>query len=69
MSRYASNQEVVRFFASHGITVTHVRRDGDVRHLRVGDEPLTLPMPARSDECLHLVRKLIARQADGTQES
>ncbi|GEP43285.1 hypothetical protein [Brevifollis gellanilyticus] len=59
MSRYASNQDVVRFFASHGIEVTHVRREGDLRHLRVKDHPLTLPMPASPDECLRIVRECI----------
>ena len=63
MSRYASNQEVVQFFASHGIEVTQVRRDGPLRHLRVNDEPLTLPMPASPDECLRIVRDCIARTA------
>jgi hypothetical protein len=62
MSRYASNQDVVRFFAAHGITVTHVRREGDLRHLRVHDRPLTLPMPASPDECLRIVRDAIATQ-------
>ncbi|MDZ4404077.1 hypothetical protein [Prosthecobacter sp.] len=63
MSRYASNQEVVRFFASHGIEVTQVRREGELRHLRVHGQPLTLPMPASADECLRLVRKCLARSA------
>ena len=56
MSRYASNQEVARFFAGHGIEVTHVRREGDLRHLLVHGHPLTLPMPASAEECLRLVR-------------
>ncbi len=60
MSRYASNQEVVRFFASHDIEVTQVRREGDLRHLRVNGQPLTLPMPASADECLRLVRECLA---------
>ncbi|MFN0080616.1 MAG: hypothetical protein ACKVY0_29460 [Prosthecobacter sp.] len=63
MSRYASNQEVVRFFAAHGIEVTQVRREGGLRHLRVHDLPLTLPMPASADECLRLVRECLARTA------
>lgn len=63
MSRYASNQEVTYFFATHGIEVTHVRRVGPLRHLRVHGEPLTLPMPASPDECLRIVRDCIARQA------
>lgn len=61
MSRYASNQEVVRFFASHDIEVTHVRREGDLRHIRVHGQPLTLPMPACADECLRIVRDAIAQ--------
>lgn len=61
MSRYASNQEVERFFASHDIEVTHVRREGDLRHLRVHGQPLTLPMPASADECLRIVRDAIAQ--------
>jgi len=60
MSRYASNQDVVRFFAAHDIAVTHVRRDGNLRHLRVHGRPLTLPMPASPDECLRIVRDAIA---------
>lgn len=63
MSRYASNQEVMRFFASHGIEVTHVRREGDLRHLRVHGLPVCLPMPASADECLRLVRAHLAAQA------
>jgi hypothetical protein len=62
MSGYASNQDVVQFFARHGIEVTQVRREGDLRHLRVKGQPLTLPMPASPDECLRLVRECIARQ-------
>ena len=50
MSRYASDQEVVQFFASHGIVVTDVHRVGMSRHLRVQGEPMTLPMPASPDE-------------------
>ncbi len=57
MSRYASNQEVVRFFASHGIEVTNVRREGDWRHLKVNGRPVNLPMPASPDECLRIVRE------------
>lgn len=60
MSRYASNQDVVRFFASHGITVTHVRREGPLRQLRVCGRPLTLPMPASPEECLRIVRECLA---------
>ena len=60
MSRYASNQEVTRFFAAHGIEVTNVRRDGDVRQLRVHGHPVTLPMPASPEECLRIVRQSIA---------
>ncbi|MES2594210.1 MAG: hypothetical protein V4662_02685 [Verrucomicrobiota bacterium] len=59
MSRYASNQDVVRFFASHGIEVTNVRREGGLRHLRVKDYPFTLPMPASPEECLRMVRECI----------
>lgn len=65
MSRYASNQEVARFFAEHGIEVTHVRREGDLRHLRVHGQPLTLPMPASAEECLTRVRESLALAADG----
>jgi hypothetical protein len=60
MSRYASNQDVVRFFAAHDIEVTHVRREGAVRHLNVQDRPLTLPMDASPDECLRRVREGMA---------
>ena len=60
MSRYASNQEVTRFFASHGIEVTNVRREGEVRQLRVHGHPVTLPMPASPEECLRIVRQCIA---------
>ena len=67
MSRYASNQEVVRFFASHDIEVTHVRREGELRHLRVHGQPLTLPMPASADECLRLVRERLAAQETAVQ--
>ena len=69
MSRYASNQEVVRFFASHDIEVTHVRREGELRHLRVQGQPLTLPMPASADECLRLVRECIARTPSPAADS
>ena len=67
MSRYASNQEVVRFFASHDIEVTHVRREGELRHLRVHGQPLTLPMPASADECLRLVRECLSTQEVAVQ--
>ena len=70
MSRYASNYEVTQFFASHGIEVTHVHREGPVRHLRVNGQPLTLPMPASPEECLRIVRDFIAAQeAAGTTPS
>lgn len=62
MSRYASNQDVVRFFASHGIAVTHVRREGSLRQLRVGGRPLTLPMPASPEECLRIVQECLAKE-------
>ena len=61
MSRYASDQEVVQFFASHGIVVTDVCRVGMSRHLCVQGQPMKLPMPASPDECLRLVREHIAR--------
>ena len=61
MSRYASNQDVTHFFATHGIVVTHVRREGDLRHLRVQGQPLTLPMPASPEECLRIVREFAAQ--------
>lgn len=61
MSRYASNQDVVRFFAAHSIEVTHVRREGDVRHLQVNQQPVTLPMDASPDECLRRVRENMAQ--------
>ncbi|MBK8092465.1 MAG: hypothetical protein IPK32_10935 [Verrucomicrobiaceae bacterium] len=61
MSRYASDQEVVEFFADHGIVVTDVQRIGMSRHLRVQGHPLTLPMPASPDECLRIVRECIAQ--------
>ncbi|MCB1276452.1 hypothetical protein [Prosthecobacter sp.] len=63
MSRYASNQDVVRFFAAHGIEVTHVRREGELRHLRIHGRPLTLPMPAPAEECLRIVREFLARDS------
>lgn len=67
MGRYASNFEVTQFFASHDIEVTHVHREGPLRHLRVNGQPLTLPMPASPDECLRIVRDCIAAQkAAGT---
>lgn len=65
MSRYASNQEVTRFFASHGIEVTNVRREGDIRQLRVHGHPMTLPMPASAEECLRLVRECISSLETG----
>ena len=61
MSRYATDQEVVQFFASHGIAVTDVHRLGMSRHLKVQGQPVTLPMPASPDECLRIVRECIAR--------
>jgi maleate cis-trans isomerase len=61
MSLYATNQEVVEFFASHGIAVTEVHRLGMSRHLKVEGQPVTLPMPASPDECLRIVRECIAR--------
>ena len=70
MPRYASNYEVTQFFASHGIEVTHVHREGPVRHLRVNGQPLTLPMPASPEECLRIVRDAIAaHEAAGTTPS
>ncbi|MBN8419446.1 MAG: hypothetical protein J0L73_11055 [Verrucomicrobia bacterium] len=71
MSRYASNQDVVRFFASHGIEVTRVRREGQVRHLCVNSRALTLPMDADPDECLRRVREGMAtsEQPDETGNS
>ncbi len=60
MSRYASNQDVVRFFAAKGIEVTNVRREGALRHLCVLSKPLTLPMDADPDECLRRVRECMA---------
>ncbi len=65
MSRYASNQEVTRFFATHGIVVTNVAREGPVRRLRVENQPTTLPMDASPDECLRLVREHIAKVQKG----
>ena len=62
MSRYASNQEVVRFFASRGITVTDVQHLGRLRHLRVNGQPPTLPVPASPDACLRIVRDCFAAQ-------
>ena len=61
MSRYATDQEVVEFFASRGITVTDVHRLGMSRHLKVKGRPVTLPMPASPDECLRIVRACLAR--------
>jgi hypothetical protein len=69
MSRYASNQEVTQFFASHGIEVTNVRREGQLRHLRVQGQPLTLPMPASPDECLRIVRDCISSIVASEDES
>jgi len=65
MSRYASNQDVTRFFATHGIEVTHVRREGHLRNLFVQGQPLTLPMPASAEECLRIVREAIAENIGG----
>jgi hypothetical protein len=67
MPRYASNYEVTQFFAVHGIAVTHVHKEGMVRHLCVNGQPLTLPMPASPDECLRIVRDFVAAQ--GTERS
>jgi hypothetical protein len=61
MSRYATDQEVVEFFASHGIAVTGVHRLGMSRHLKVKGQPVTLPMPASPEECLRIVRECISR--------
>lgn len=61
MSRYATDQEVVQFFASHGIAVTDVHQVGFTRHLKVRGQSLTLPMPASPDECLRIVRECIAQ--------
>jgi hypothetical protein len=61
MSRYATDQEVVQFFASHGIAVTDVHRVGMTRHLKVRGQSLMLPMPASPDECLRIVRESIAQ--------
>ena len=55
VSRYASNQDVAYFFASHGI----------LRHLRVRGQPLTLPMPASPEECLRIVREFVAQLESG----
>jgi hypothetical protein len=63
MSRYVTDQEVVEFFASHGIAVTDVHRLGMSRHLKVQGQPVMLPMPASPDECLRIVRECIARTA------
>jgi hypothetical protein len=60
MSQYASNQEVVRFFVTHGIEVTQVMRDGPVRRLNAGGKALTLPMDASPEECLRRVREGMA---------
>ncbi len=60
MGRYASNQDVQFFFASHGIEVTNVRREGPLRHLKLQGHPLTLPMDAPPDECLRLAREFQA---------
>ncbi|MBK8039254.1 MAG: hypothetical protein IPK22_19285 [Verrucomicrobiaceae bacterium] len=60
MSRYASDQEVVQFFASHGIVVSEVHRLGMTRHLKVQGQPVMLPMPASPEECLRIVRACIA---------
>jgi hypothetical protein len=62
MSLYASDQEVVQFFASHGIEVKDVRRLGKLRHLRVHGHPLTLPMQASPEDCLRIVRDCMARR-------
>ncbi|WP_395739754.1 hypothetical protein [Prosthecobacter sp.] len=60
MARYASNQDVVRFFASHDIEVSHVRREGPVRHLQAAQKAITLPMDASPEECLRIVREAVA---------
>jgi hypothetical protein len=69
MSRYASNQDVVLFFASHGIEVTQVRREGELRHLNVQGHALTLPMPASADECLRRVRECLVAVESGEPTS
>lgn len=60
MSRYATDPEVVEFFASHGIVVTDVHRVGMSRHLKVQGQPMTLSMPASPEECLRRVRDFAA---------
>lgn len=60
MPDYATNQEVVQFFAEHSIVVTQVFRDGAVRRLNVLGKPMTLPMDASPEECLRRVREHIA---------
>ena len=67
MSRYASDQEVVHFFASHGIEVSEVCRVGLTRHLRAGGKALTLPMDASPDECLRRVREGMAKKEASTR--
>lgn len=63
MIHYASNQEVVEFFASHGIIASQVFRDGPVRRLKVQGRAMSLPMDASPDECLRIVREDIASHA------
>jgi hypothetical protein len=64
MGKYATDQEVVRFFASQGIVVTDVHQIGMTRHLKVKGRPVTLPMPASPDVCLRIVRECIARTTE-----
>lgn len=55
--RYATNREVIAFFASHGLTVTDLKIKGGFRHLKCNGVSIALPMPMSADDCLALVRE------------
>lgn len=55
--RYATNHEVIAFFARHGLTVTDLKIKGGFRHLKCRGVDVALPMPMSADDCLALVRE------------
>jgi hypothetical protein len=54
--RYATNQEVIAFFAILGIEITNLKVKGRHRHLTCREVEIQLPMDASPDECVRLVR-------------
>ena len=55
--RYATNREVIAYFALLGIEVTNVRIKGKFRHLECKGVPIQLPMDASPGECIRLVKE------------